>query len=346
MIARILLALCLVSAVGFASSDSDWAAIVAMDAGPKRKPVTREDFQMIARSHLAAQKALIEDFLTKYPADPHAFDAKQKLASILATQGNMDNTTRPVSEALAILGKLENDPEAPAAKRADVGFRRISLYLQSMRGREVEMREAIVDAARGFVSRYPGDKRGPRLLVEVSTICDGDPKLKRQLLEQARGLSKEDALNRRIADDLVRIGLLDKPLDLKFKTIQGGTFSTADEKGNVVVLLFWSAESPQCLLWLKKFSRDTALLPKANLRIATVSLDSKRSEVTRRMTEFAMDAWPTSYEGAGWESSVARPLGINALPTVFILDKSGALRALNAQDNYIAWVQKLLRQPL
>jgi len=345
MIARILLILFLVSAAALASSESDWASIVAMDAGPKRKPSTREDAKMIARAHLAAQKSLIDAFLTKYPAAPHAFEAKQKLASILATQGNMDNTTRPVNEALAILGKLENDPEAPAARRADIGFRRISLYLQSLRGREVEMRGAIVDSARGFVSKYPGDKRGPRLLVEVSTICDGDPKLKRELLEQARGLSNEEALNRRIADDLVRIGLLDKPLEVKFKTIQGGTFNTADEKGNVVVLLFWSAESPQCLMWMKKFSRNMALLPKANLRVATVSLDSKRSEVTRRMAEFGMDAWPTSYEGSGWESAIARPLGINALPTVFILDKSGALRALNAQDNYVAWVEKLLRQP-
>lgn len=345
MIARILLILCLASTAGLASSDSDWDAIVAMDAGPKRKAATREDFQMIARSHLAAQKTLIDDFLTKYPSDPRAFDAKQKLASILATQGNMDNTTRPVNDALAILGSLENDTAAPLAKRADIGFRRISLYLQSLRGRELEKRDAIVDAARGFVSRYPGDKRGPRLLVEVSTICDGDPALKRQLLEQARGLSKEEALNHRIADDLVRINLLDKPLDLKFKTIQGGTFNTADEKGKVVVLLFWSAESPQCLLWLKKFSRDIAKLPKTNLRVATVSLDSKREAVSKSMAEFGMDAWPTSFEGTGWESAVARPLGINSLPTVFILDKSGALRALNARDNYTPWVEKLLRQP-
>ena len=300
---------------------------------------------MNARAHLAAQKNLIDDFLTKFPGDPRAFEGRLRLASILAAQGNMDNTSRPVSEALSILGRLENDPDAPGTRRADAGFRRISLYLQTLRGHEVERRGEIEEAARGFVKRYPGDRRGPRLLVEVATICDGDPPLKRQLLEQARGLSKEEALNHRIADDLGRLGLLDKPLNLKFPTIQGGTFDTSALTGDVVIVLFWSAESPQCLLWLKNFRKNVSLLPKANLRIATISLDSKRDAVSKMMAEFGMEAWPTNYEGTGWENSIARPLGINALPTVFILDKSGVLRALNAQDNYSLWVEKLLRQP-
>ena len=344
MITRILFILLVATSALTASSDSEWNAIVEMDRGPKKKPTTRDDAQIIARAHLSKQKNLIEEFLIKYPTDAHTFDAKLRQASILAAQGNMDATNRPVTEALAIFTKLENDPDAPAAKRADAGFRRISLYLQTLRGKEIEMRGNILDEARTFVGRYPGDVRGPRLLVEVATICDGDPPLKRQLLEQARGLSKEEALNLRIADDLGRLGLLNKPLSLKFATIQGGTFDTAAHRGDVVIVLFWSAESPHCLFWLKNFRRNVALLPKANLQIATISLDSKRDAVVKRMTEFDMDPWPTSYEGKGWESAIARPLGINSLPTVFILDKSGILRALNAQDNYTLWVQKLLAQ--
>jgi len=345
MIARILFLLFSSSLVVLASPETDWSGIVAMDRGPKKTPSNREEAQFIARSHLAAQKNLIEDFLAKYPGDAHAFDARLRLASILAAQGNMDTTSRPVSAALEIFSRLEKDPDAPAAKRADAGFRRIALYLQTLRGREGEMRGAIVDSARDFVGRYPGDRRGPRLLVEVATICDEDPRLKRELLGEARGLSKEEGLNHRIADDLGRLDLLDKPLALKFPTIQGGTFDVSAHKGDVVLVLFWSAESPHCLLWLKNFRKNVSLLPQANLRIATISLDSKREVVAKRMAEFGMEAWPTNYEGTGWENTVARPLGINALPTVFLFDKSGVLRALNARDNYSLRVQQLLGQP-
>ena len=67
--------------------------------------------------------------------------------------------------------------------------------------------------------------------------------------------------------------------------------------------------------------------------------------VTRKMAEFGIDSWPTNFEGTGWQSAIARPMGINSLPTVFILDKAGILRAINAQENYGVWVPKLQSQP-
>jgi hypothetical protein len=54
--------------------------------------------------------------------------------------------------------------------------------------------------------------------------------------------------------------------------------------------------------------------------------------------------WPINFDGKGWENAVARPLGINALPTVWILDKRGILRTLNARDSYDYWIQRLERE--
>jgi len=327
-----------------ASPDTEWAAIVAMDAGPSKKPATREEAQLLARTYVVKQKALIEVFLAQHPSDPHAFDARLHLAAILAATGKMDNVRQQTAEAMRILAALEKSPDAPAEKRADAGFRRASLLFQSLIGRESEMRDSIVEAARNFVEKYPGDKRGPRLLVEAATVCDNDPALKRKLLDEARSLSKEDALNRRIADDLVRLNHLDKSLELKFPTIQGTGFDSREQKGKVVAIVFWSAESPHCLMWLQSFRQAVDKLPKANLRVATVSLDTDRQALARRLKEFHIEDWPTNFDGRGWDNSVARPLGINALPTVFLLDKSGVLRTLNARDNYGAWISKLLKE--
>jgi len=339
----LLLAL-LLPAAALAGGDQEWSAIVAMDAGPGKSPKTREEAQLQARTHFARHQALIEEFLAKYPNDPRAFDARLRLAAILAARGHMDNAPAQVDEAIRILAALEKLPGIPEASRADAGFRRASLYLQSLIGREYEMRGAIVDAARNFVGKYPGDRRGPRLLVEASTVCDSDPALKRKLLTEARDLSKEEALNRRIADDLVRLNLLDRPFRLNFPTIQGGTFRTEDQLGNVVVIVFWSAESPHCLLWMKGFRRAMEQLPKTSLRIATVSLDTNKKALLQRMNEFQIEAWPTSFDGLGWDSAVARPLGINSLPTTFVIDKKGVLRAINARDNHDLWVRRLLRE--
>ncbi|MEI6279889.1 MAG: TlpA disulfide reductase family protein [Verrucomicrobiae bacterium] len=325
-----------------AGADEEWSAIVALDSGPGKKPATREEARLQARTHFGKHQKLIEGFLSKYPADPRAFDARLRLAAILAASGKMDNVPSRVDEAARILAALEKTPGIPLEKRADAGFQRVSLYFQSLTGREEESRGAIVDAARNFLVKYPGDRRGPRLLVEAATVCDNDPPLKRELLNDARALSKEDALTRRIADDLVRLNLLDKPLHLKFVTLQGGTFDTDAQHGNVVLLVFWSAESPHCLMWMETFRRAVDKLPKAGLRIAGISLDTNKIALAQRMKEFQIEAWPTNFDGGGWDNAIARPLGINSLPTVFVLDKSGILRALNARDNCDLWARGLL----
>jgi len=339
-----LIAACLVCASSaLATPDTDWTVIVAMDAGPSKKPATRDEAQILARTHLAKQKTLIESFLAQYPSDPRAFDARLRLAAILAATGKMDGVPQQTDEATRILAALEKSPDAPLEKRADAGFRRVSLFLQGTIGREAETRDSIVEAARNFVEKYPGDKRGPRLLVEAATVCDNDPALKRKLLNDASSLSKEDALNHRIADDLVRLNHLDKPLELKFSTVQGADFNTGEQKGNVVVIVFWSAESPHSLMWLQSFRSTLQKLPKANVRVVTVSLDTDKKALSQRLKEFQIEDWPTNFDGRGWDNAIARPLGINALPTVFILDKSGVLRALNARDNYGFWIAKLLK---
>lgn len=334
----------LCAASASATPDTEWAAIVAMDAGPSKKPATRDEARILAGTHLAKQKKLIEVFLAKYPADARVFDARLRLAAILAATGKMDNVRQQTEEATRILAALENSSDAPAEKRADAGFRRVSLFLQGTIGRESEMRDAIVEAARNFVEKYPGDKRGPRLLVEAATVCDNDPALKRKLLSDARSLTKEEALNHRIADDLVRLNHLDKPLELKFSTFQGTGFDAGEQKGKVVVIVFWSAESPHSLMWLQSFRSAIAKLPNADLRIATVSLDTDKKALSQRLKEFQIEDWPTNFDGRGWDNAIARPLGINALPTVFILDKSGVLRVLNARDNYGFWISKLLKE--
>jgi hypothetical protein len=85
-------------------------------------------------------------------------------------------------------------------------------------------------------------------------------------------------------------------------------------------------------------------LPKASLLIATVSLDSNKKALLQRMKEFQIETWPTNFDDLGWDNGIARPLGINALPTVFVIDKKGVLRSINARDNHDLWVRRLLRE--
>ena len=54
--------------------------------------------------------------------------------------------------------------------------------------------------------------------------------------------------------------------------------------------------------------------------------------------------FPVYFDGKGWESPLARSLGINALPTAWVLDRSGNLRTLNAMNSTEAIITQLLQE--
>jgi hypothetical protein len=329
--------------LAFADANSEWAAIEQFDKGPTQTPASRDEALRLARDQFGKEQVALKAFLVAYPTDPRALDAKLRLTSIRAAIGEMEKKPAEVKAALVELMALEKSKDIARERLPDVAFRRISLQMQTIEGSPAEIREAVVIAARNYSARFPTDRRSPRLLVEAATQCDDSPKLMRELLTSAQALSKEPALNARIADDLRRLQTLGKPIQAKFSTIQGGTVDLAALRGNVVVLVFWAAESPPSLLWMREFRDAIAKIPPENLRIIMVSLDENRQALDEAMRAFEI-SWPTNFDGKGWENAVARPLGINAIPTVWLLDKKGLLRTLNARETYGPRIRQLQRE--
>ena len=316
----------------FASSDESWRKIEALDAGPQRKPASREETVLLARNHFLIQRKALEEFLKRYPSDPRAPRARLKLAEISATEAMMDADSRAVKEAVASMGAVEADASADAGVRADAGFRRASILMQTAPGGPEAGYRQVVAAARQFAANYPSDIRGARLLVEAATTCDHQPEWKRELLNQAEASTSEPALLSRIDDDRKRLDLLGKPLEMQMPSLKGDPLDVETFRGRPLILVFWSSESPQSLLRLRDLRAAWPDLEKAGVAVATVNLDENLSEAKARAD--VIDApWPTGHEEGGWMSPTARKLGINALPTVMVLDPRGLVISINARGN-------------
>lgn len=324
-----------------AGPDEDWNAILAFDKGPGREPTNRQEALELARGHLNRQLEAIKAFIAAYPNDPRTYDAQIRSAGILAAVGKMDDNPRLVEMAMAQLVQLEKDASLPSDKRADVAFRRISLYMQGAQSNPQHLRKSIADTVENFATRFPDDKRSARLLVEAATLWDDTPSRKRDMLERARLLTREEPLKMRISDDLKRIDMLNKPLDLRFQSIQGREVDLKQYRGMAVVIVFWSAESPQSLIWLRNFRSVAAKMSNSRFAVLTLSLDEQAAGVQSVLRELKVD-WPTYFDGKGWENAIARPWGINALPTVWMVDKKGLLRSINASASYESWIRKLI----
>ncbi|HEY5741318.1 MAG TPA: redoxin domain-containing protein, partial [Terrimicrobiaceae bacterium] len=255
-----------------AGAEEEWAYIISLDAGPTKKPTTRDEAALLAHNHLLFQRKAVEQFLQRYPSDSRAFEAKLRRARILAADGKLANNQSEIDNALRLLADLENSPGVPREKLADAGFARASLSMQNQNENADRTRESIIWSARNFTAKYPGDRRGPRLLVEAATVCDEVPNQKRDLLEEALRATQEEPLKHRIADDLRRLDLLGKPLELKITQLAGGEIDLSKLRGKVVVLIFWSSDSPHSLLWLRDFRSSWEAFSKEQLRVVTVSL--------------------------------------------------------------------------
>lgn len=331
-------------------ADRAWARVQALQKGPGIPPQNApEEAVRMARSHLQAQEKAIGDFLKRFPDDPRRFDAELEFAAVTSALGASLSDRRRVEAAIERLAALERSKSAPSKYRADAAFQRITITMQTVNlaaaarpGETAGARNTIVEAAGNFASRYPDDRRAARLLAEVATILDDQPSRKRKLLEQASVLARDEGTAQRIKDDLRRLDLLGKVSDFSFDTIQGPVFSRAAQQGKIVVLVFWAGWSPPSVAWLADFAGFAKTLPRGRVSVATVSLDEVKANCEQTLKVLGIADWPTSCSGRGWEDPVARQFAINALPTVFIFDGGGRLRALNARDTYESVLRQLL----
>jgi hypothetical protein len=340
MTSRRWIGLCLVAGLSLGTSvraradaAADWQQIVAMDQNaPVAQWKTREEAQAGAIEYLNKQEDALREFIAAYPEDTHAPDAKLRLAHLLATRADLDQNAGERREAGAVLDELEGEP-AMKDRRADVEFARISLFMQRADAVAGANREALLEKARAFAKEFPEDRRLPALLAEVASAFDEDaPRTARTLLEQAQPLAKTPELQARIADDLKRLALLDKPLEMKWTAVDGRRIDLRQMRGKVVLIYFfasWSAPSMLALDWVKGLAGGWS---PESIETLGICLDNDPVSVPDMLSDHGI-AWPVYCDGRGWQGELVRGLGINTLPQLWIVDRGGVLRSLDAKDD-------------
>lgn len=348
----LLLALILPASALASDADTAWGTIERLREGPGRPTADApEEVVRRMRAHLVAQEKALADFITRHPDDPRRYRAEIEYAGVMSTLGASLSDRLRVDKALQRLAALERSKSAPSDVRADAAFQRITTTMQTVNlaaaarpGETARARNTILESAQNFAGNYPDDGRAARLLAEAATLLDDQPSRKRKVLEQAESLARDEATRRRIKDDLTRLGLLGRGMDLSFATLNGGRWSLAEERGRVSVVIFWAGWSPPSVAWLADFAKFVRTLPAGSVALATVSLDKQAGNAEQTLQKLGLSTWPTACSGEGWEDPLVRRLGINALPTAFLFDKEGKLRTLNARQGYESLIRQLVAE--
>ena len=340
---------CSVFAAAPSSTDADhaWQLILQQAAGPGNRFHSQEEATKAAHDHLDKQEATLRDFARAYPDDPRHYSAEIRLATILAAKARLTRQPPMLAAARKILSDLEEDSATPRPVKADAGFARVSQQMEDVSAHlDDASRDALLQTVRKFDADYPGDRRTPNLLTELATLYDAQPVQKKALLEEAASRATEENVRKRISDDLRRIALLGHPLDLRLQPFEGGPPNDlASHRGRVVVLLFWASWSMPSLHELARLEHDAGQFSGQPVDFLTVSLDEDRAALASTI-KVADLHWPVYCDGKGWEGELVRSLGLNALPTVWVIDRKGNLLTLNARDQAPDLIRQALALPL
>jgi thiol-disulfide isomerase/thioredoxin len=128
-----------------------------------------------------------------------------------------------------------------------------------------------------------------------------------------------------------------RPFSIDGVTSDGSHISTGDWKGQVVLVDFWASCCGPCLA---ETSRIQSLLKEYSgqgLRVLGICFDD-RAEMARHAFSINCDLnWPSipdqQLSNGNTAISISQRLGVNRFPTVFLIDRKGVLRDVDAHGD-------------
>jgi thiol-disulfide isomerase/thioredoxin len=138
-------------------------------------------------------------------------------------------------------------------------------------------------------------------------------------------------------------GAIGKPFNLKFTALDGRQVDLSSMKGKVVLIDFWATWCMPCLMTMPAVHAAYEKYHDKGFEIIGISLDEDKAALTKFVKEKNM-TWPQYFDGLHWQNKIARANGINSIPAMWLIDKKGNLRSLNARFGLDEQIAKLLAE--
>ncbi|HTW94635.1 MAG TPA: TlpA disulfide reductase family protein [Tepidisphaeraceae bacterium] len=157
-----------------------------------------------------------------------------------------------------------------------------------------------------------------------------------------------DQIVQQITDMQKLTGLVNKPLIVSGKTVDGKAFTTADWKGKVVLVDFWATWCGPCVEEMPHVKQLYSQYHSKGFEIIGVSNDYSAADLNK-FTQDQQMPWPQLFDPTNaaqqdW-NPISKSLGVDAIPEMVIIDRQGLVRTVDGLSDADALVPKLLAEP-
>ena len=295
------------------------------------------------KARAAADQA--QAFQTKFPDDQRAGEARlleYNLLTFLEQLGEASGTER----RKALRQQLVADPAIDAEER---------LGLVLMAARDALQEAGSGDPVGGLLqarihfeqafAMFPQRAEPAAYLLQLAEML-----VFYDLVEPAREVvakllkaELDEDIRQEAEAQLAKFERVGKPVEITFTALDGRPIDLAQMKGQVVLIDFWATWCGPCIAGLPELKEVYAKWHPQGFEVLGISLDDDEEALATMVKEREL-TWPNFFDREHASNRYADQYGITGIPTLWLIDKKGNLRYLNARQNLEAKVATLMAE--
>jgi thiol-disulfide isomerase/thioredoxin len=306
-----------------------------------KEPTEKEQFDFFLPYVLALMDKS-KDFYTRFPTNSHAIEARKQEFEMTGVASNMGATNLQsrldAEEKVLLADTTLTEEDRFNIRQTDVERAVQSKESEGTAASLAEFEKGI----RALQKEFPKRPEIVQMLLELAENAEGD-KARALLQEVTTNAAASDENKASAASLLKKLDTVGKPFDLQFTAVDGSKVDMANLKGKVVLVDFWATWCMPCLAELPHVKEAYDKYHSKGLEIVGISLDREKESLTDFISSHHME-WPQYFDGQEWQNKFAVQFHVESIPAMWLVDKKGNLRDLNARSDISGKIEKLLAE--